>query len=214
MDLILQIILFAVPILYAITLHEVAHGWVAKQLGDNTATSLGRLSLNPVKHVDPIGTILVPAVLFHFFNAPFGWAKPVPVNWNNLHNPKQDMAWVALAGPAANLLMLLFWGLALKLADSLGGDWWDVGQFLISMANIGIWINLVIMFLNLLPIPPLDGSRVVYSLLPGSWAMMYARIEPVGIAIVLLLFASGYLFSILSPIVIGFHDLVFKLLAL
>ncbi len=191
-----------------------AHGWVAKQLGDSTASSLGRLSLNPIKHVDPIGTIIVPAVLFYFFSAPFGWAKPVPVNWNNLNKPKQDMAWVALAGPGANLLMLIFWGIVLKLADKLGGDWWTVGQFFIYMANIGIWINLVIMLLNLLPIPPLDGSRVVSSLLPVRWEHNYAKIEPIGIAIVLLLFLSGYLFKILTPVVSGFHELVFKLLAM
>ncbi len=210
---ILKIFLVAFPILYAITLHEIAHGWVAKQAGDNTAASLGRLSINPIKHIDPVGTVLVPAVLMYFFGAPFGWAKPVPVNWNNLKHPKRDMALVALAGPFANLLMLIFWAIVLKLADSLGTEWWQVSQIIIYMANIGIIINAVIMVLNLIPIPPLDGSRVVSSLIPDKWSSLYARVEPFGIMIVIVLMLSGNLGKILMPMVDGLTNMVFSILA-
>ena len=200
--------------IYAITVHEVAHGWVAKKLGDDTASRLGRLSLNPVKHVDPIGTVLVPVILYFVSGTPFGWAKPVPVNFKNLNNPKQDMAWVALAGPFANLCMLIIWGILLKFAASLNSDYWNLSQMLIHVADIGIMINMLIMLLNLIPIPPLDGSRVVASLLPVSWERNYLKIEPLGIALVILLFMSGYLFKILAPAIAAFRDLVFVFLAM
>lgn len=211
---IVKYLLIAIPILYAITIHEVAHGWVAKINGDNTAASLGRLSLNPIKHVDPIGTVVVPLVLLYFFGAPFGWAKPVPVNWNNLHKPKRDMAFVALAGPLANLMMLIVWALILKLADSLSTDWWHISQIIIYMAKIGILINIVVMVLNMIPIPPLDGSRVVSSLIPDNWANTYAKVEPYGIVIVVVLMISGVLGKLLLPTVFSVSDFVISLLAM
>ena len=206
--------LFAIPILYAITLHEVAHGWVAKLNGDDTAASLGRLSINPIKHIDPIGTIAVPIVLMYFFGAPFGWAKPVPVNWNNLKKPKRDMAFVAIAGPLSNLFMLLLWAVIFKIADSLGPDWWNVSQVIIQIAKIGILINTVIMILNMIPIPPLDGSRIVSSLIPDRWAVAYARIEPYGIALVIVLMITGVLGKILLPTVYMISDMVISILAM
>ena len=211
---IVKYILIAIPILFAITLHEVAHGWVAKQNGDDTAASLGRLSINPIKHIDPIGTVVVPIVLLYFFGAPFGWAKPVPVNWNKLQKPKRDMALVALAGPLANLFMLIIWAIILKLADSMGADWWNLSQIIIYIANIGILINAVIMILNLIPIPPLDGSRVVSSLIPDRWAAAYSKIEPYGILIVVVLMISGVLGKLLLPAVNSVSDIVISFLAL
>ena len=211
---IIKYILIAIPILFAITLHEVAHGWVAKQNGDNTAASLGRLSINPIKHIDPVGTVIVPILLLYFFGAPFGWAKPVPVNWNKLNKPKRDMALVALAGPAANLIMMIVWAIILKLADSMSAEWWNLSQSIIYIANIGILINAVIMILNLIPIPPLDGSRVVSSLIPDRWAAAYSRIEPYGIVIVLVLMLTGVLGKFLLPTVYLISDLVISLLAL
>jgi len=168
----------ALPVLFAIILHEIAHGWVAKQLGDNTASLMGRLSLNPLKHIDPVGTILVPIVLIFTVGVAIGWAKPVPVNWANLHQPKRDMALVAIAGPFSNLLMAIFWGFFLKLITLLPGT--SITQALLYMGQIGIMINVLLMVFNLLPIPPLDGGRVAVGLLPSLWARRLSTIEPFG----------------------------------
>lgn len=211
---IIKYVLIAIPIVFAVTLHEVAHGWIAKVNGDDTAASLGRLSINPLKHIDPIGTVLVPVVLLYVFGTPFGWAKPVPVNWTKLNKPKRDMAFVAAAGPIANLLMLIFWAVVFKIADSFGSDWWNISQIIIYIANIGILINAVIMVLNLIPIPPLDGSRIVSSLMPDKLSQSYSRIEPYGIIIVIVLMISGVLGKILMPTIYAVSDAVISILAI
>lgn len=183
-DLVQTFAVYALPILFAITLHEAAHAYAAKYFGDLTAYSQGRMSLNPVKHIDPVGTLLIPIVLF-FVGSPFlfGYAKPVPVEFGNLRNPKKQMAWVALAGPAANLVMALMWmGLAVFLT-ALGSR----EEFFLRMAQAGILTNLVIFAFNLFPIPPLDGGRILTSLLPHQYAYKFAQLEPYGFFIVLAL---------------------------
>jgi len=200
------IVLWAVPVVFAITLHEAAHGYVAKLFGDQTAWMLGRVTANPVKHIDLVGTIIVPGMLLltaRMFGGPafiFGWAKPVPINFGNLRNPKRDMFWVAGAGPAANFGMAILWGLLLKAA-SPGGVAASTG--LLEMAGAGIQINLMLMALNLLPILPLDGGRIAVSLLPHSLAASYARLEPYGFMIVILLLATGILGDLMQPILRG-----------
>ncbi len=202
-SLIESIALYAVPVVFAITLHEAAHGYVAKLFGDQTAWMLGRVTANPIKHIDPVGTILVPAVLLltaKFFGGPllvFGWAKPVPVNFGNLRNPKRDMFWVAGAGPTANFAMALAWGILLKVALSDGSL---ASDGLAAMAGAGIQVNLMLMALNLLPILPLDGGRIAVSLLPHSLAAGYARLEPYGFMVVVLLLATGVLGTLMRPI--------------
>lgn len=179
-----NLIAWALPVIFAITLHEVAHGWAARSLGDPTAKMLGRLSLNPLKHVDPIGTVLVPGLLLLIGGFIFGWAKPVPVDTRNFRSPKVDMALVAVAGPAANLAMALAWGLLFKYADAVGAEeglWYGLRL----MARAGLIINVSLLALNLLPLPPLDGSRVLMGLLPERMASSYARIEPYGMFILL-----------------------------
>lgn len=209
LGLIQQLAVWAVPVLLAITGHEVAHGWMALRLGDRTAMMLGRLTLNPVRHIDPIGTVLVPAVLLALGGFVFGWAKPVPVTWENLRHPKRDMALVALAGPMANLLMAFLWLGALGAGMRLQGAAPPVAEPLIYMAAAGIFINGILMVLNLLPLPPLDGSRIVSSLLPGPLSWQYNRLEPYGLIILLVLFFTQVLQKILWPLLIGFFGIVF-----
>lgn len=187
---------WVLPVLFAITLHEVAHGWVAKLLGDNTAARLGRLSLNPLHHIDPVGTVLVPAVLMAIGGFIFGWAKPVPVDFNRLRRPRRDMALVAVAGPTANLLMALAWAVITRLAHLIDIPFVTVPLSLMGIA--GIVINLVLMLLNLLPLPPLDGGRIAVGLLPPRLAHKFGMIEPYGFMILLLLMATGWLSSILG----------------
>jgi Zn-dependent protease len=211
------IVLWAVPVVFAITLHEAAHGYVARMFGDQTAWMLGRVTLNPIKHVDPVGTILVPGMLLlaaKLFGGPafiFGWAKPVPVNFGNLRNPKRDMFWVAGAGPFANFIMALAWALLLKDA-SPGGAFPSDG--LLEMAGAGVQINLMLMALNLLPILPLDGGRLAVSLLPHKLAVGYARLEPYGFMIVILLLATGVLTQLMWPIMRGAEYLVAAIVGL
>ena len=199
-DLIQTIAVLALPVIFAITLHEAAHGYVARMLGDPTAWQAGRVTLNPVKHIDPVGTILVPLgilLLAKLAGAPpllFGWAKPVPVDFGRLRRPKRDMLWVALAGPASNLLMAILWALSLRFSLN------DQGSFWFQMALAGIQINLVLMALNLFPLPPLDGGRIAFSLLPHRLAWQYSRLEPYGIMIVLVLLATGVLWKLLAPL--------------
>jgi len=201
MDFSLEAIaLGVVPVVLAITLHEAAHGFVARMFGDQTAWMLGRVTLNPIKHIDPVGTILLPGVLL-LMHAPFlfGWAKPVPVNFGNLRNPKRDMLWVAAAGPGANFAMAFAWALLLKGALPSG---MLASAGLAEMAQIGIEINLMLMALNLLPIPPLDGGRIAVSVLPRRAAMAWAGLERYGLFIVLaLLLIPGLLNALMSPIV-------------
>ena len=190
---------YSLPIIFAITVHEAAHGYAAKYFGDMTAFHLKRISLNPLRHIDPLGTIILPALLF-FLQAGFifGWAKPVPVNFSNLRNPKKDMLWVALAGPGANLLMAIFWTILYsnqQLVPSIGQN------FIGVMAVAGIQINIVLMVLNLLPLPPLDGGRVAVSLLPYPWSSKLAGLERYGFFILIFLLATGLLGAILSPLI-------------
>ncbi len=195
-----RIAIWAVPVLLAITVHEVAHGWMASKLGDPTAKMLGRLTLNPIKHIDPLGTVLIPGILLYLGGFVFGWAKPVPVTWENLKHPKRDIALVAVAGPLANLLMALLWALVIKLGAMISSvsDWLAVP--LIYMGIAGIFINIILMVLNLLPLPPLDGGRVLVGVLPGPWAWKLSRVEPYGFFILLALLVTGVLGTILWPI--------------
>jgi Zn-dependent protease len=183
--LIQTIALAAIPVLFAITLHEAAHGYAARHFGDLTAYAAGRISLNPFRHIDPIGTVLLPLLTLFVGGILFGWAKPVPVNFAALRHPKQDMFWVALAGPAANLFMALFWGLMMKLAMMNPTNYF--ADPLIGMADIGVTINAILLVLNLLPLPPLDGGRIAVSLLPHRQAYKLSRIEPYGMVILILL---------------------------
>ncbi|AHF01280.1 peptidase M50 [Thiomicrospira aerophila AL3] len=190
--------IWALPVIFAITLHEAAHGWAAEKLGDKTARMLGRVTLNPIKHIDPIGTLLVPAALLFFGGFIFGWAKAVPVSMRNFKRPERDMAVVAIAGPAANLLMAVLWALVLKLGFILVGNQPEVGQFLIYSGIAGLSINIILMLLNLLPIPPLDGSRLVSAVLPKPLAWQYNRLEPFGLFILLGLVVLGVVSWLLS----------------
>lgn len=203
----------ALPLLFAITVHEVAHGWMAKQFGDPTAQRLGRLTLNPLKHIDPVGTVVVPLVLLLLGGFIFGWAKPVPVTWQNLRHPKRDMAIVAAAGPGANLVMALFWAVIARLGVELGMSSW-AGLPMIKMGQFGIEINVVLMVLNLLPIPPLDGGRVAVGLLPGPWAWQLARIEPFGFFILLALLATHLLGAIIGPPITMLVQIIYKIVGL
>jgi Zn-dependent protease len=192
----LKFITYAIPVLFAITVHEAAHGWVAYKNGDRTAFMLGRITLNPIKHIDPLGTIILPALMFFTSGIIFGWAKPVPVNYNNLRNKQRDMILVAFAGPGSNLLMAIGWALVLKYSLTMPPEW---GIIAANMGFVGLWVNVVLMVLNLLPIPPLDGSQVVNQLLPYHFRQQYERIAPFGMFILIGLAVSGILFSILLP---------------
>jgi Zn-dependent protease len=187
-----------IPTLFAIVVHEVAHGWVAFRLGDDTAYQMGRLTLNPLKHIDPIGTILVPLVLILTVGFAFGWAKPVPVNFNRLHNPRRDTALVAVAGPASNLLMAIGWAVIVKLASLLPGNMTALALPLIYMGMFGMIINAILMAFNLIPIPPTDGGRIAISLLPPRLGNQLSRLEPYGLLIILLLLLSGILWRFLD----------------
>lgn len=204
MDSLIQTIaVYALPVLFGITLHEAAHGYVARMFGDPTAYEAGRISLNPVRHIDPVGTIAVP--LFLLISTKllggagllFGWAKPVPVDWGRLRNPKKDMLWVALAGPASNLFMAILWAVSLRLLIANGASPQD---FWVLMAIAGIQINLVLMALNLFPLPPLDGGRIVFSLLPSHLAWKYSKLEPYGLMILIVLMLTGVLWMLLRPL--------------
>lgn len=202
MDGLIQLIaIAAIPVLFAITIHEAAHGYVARHFGDMTAYQQGRISLNPIRHIDPVGTILLPLLTLALGGILFGWAKPVPVNFAALRRPKQDMLWVAIAGPASNLLMALFWGLMMKVAWMFPGGYF--AEPLLEMAQIGVKINAILLVLNLLPLPPLDGGRVAVSLLPHRQAYQLSRIEPYGMFILIGLAITPVLGWILTPPVVA-----------
>jgi Zn-dependent protease len=218
--------IYAFPVLFAITLHEAAHGYVARHFGDMTAHAQGRISLNPLRHIDILGTLVVPLAILLFSSGKllFGWAKPVPVNYSALRKPKQHMAWVAAAGPAANLAMAILWSLVLRFgmtASERSAQWEEVArlfgagglidyvmregsgpaEFLIGVGAAGVLVNLIFMLLNLLPIPPLDGGRIVTSLLPHRAAWRFAKIEPLGLPILLVLLFTNVLNFVLGPLV-------------
>lgn len=203
MDSIIQTIaIYAIPLIFAITLHEAAHGYVAGLFGDPTARLAGRVTLNPIRHIDPVGTLLVPVMillaskLMGSSGLLFGWAKPVPVDFGRLRNPKRDMLWVAAAGPGINLVMAIIWALGLKLMASTDTR----EEFFIGMAVAGVQVNLMLMALNLLPIPPLDGGRILFSLLPNRLAWQYSKLEPYGMVILLVLLATNVLGFLVSPV--------------
>jgi Zn-dependent protease len=206
-DIAYTVAVWLAPVLFAITLHEAAHGWVANKLGDPTAKQLGRITANPIKHIDPMGTIVVP--LFLAMISPFvmGWAKPVPVEPRYFKSPLVDMALVAVAGPVSNFFMACIWAMFIKLAY-LSLDMSPVLAFLVEMGKNGIIINIVLMVLNLLPIPPLDGGRVVAGVLPPRIALPYMQLERFGMIIILLLLVSGILGKIMWPIVMHFVNIV------
>ncbi len=209
-----QIAVMALPVLLAITVHEAAHGYAARKFGDNTAMMLGRLSLNPLKHIDPVGTVLVPVVVYLTTGFLFGWAKPVPVNFRNLRNPRRDMALVAAAGPGANLLMAIAWVVIIKLGLLVGDTAPWVTLPLIYMGGFGLLINVILMVLNMLPILPLDGGRVLSPMLPPRLSVYYVRLEPYGLYIILGLLVTGLLGQIIWPIVQVVQDLLRGLVGL
>ncbi len=207
-QLIQTVAIGAIPVLFAITLHEAAHGYVARHFGDMTADKAGRISLNPLHHIDPFGTVLLPLLTLWMGGILFGWAKPVPVNFAALRHPKKDMLWVAIAGPASNLAMALGWAFIYKIGMMFPENYF-AGP-LLGMSQIGIQINVVLMVLNLLPLPPLDGGRVAVSLLPHRQAFQLAKVEPYGMFILIFLAVTPVLSLILLPLV----NLVFKLILL
>lgn len=196
LGLVQRIAIYALPVIFAITVHEVAHGFAAKHFGDLTAYKMGRITLNPVRHIDPVGTLLIPAITLLLGGILFGWAKPVPVNFGRLRHPKRDMLWVAAAGPGANLVMAIFWALVIKLSP-LTPEYFALPMAFMGAA--GILINVVLMVLNLLPLPPLDGGRIAVSLLPHKLAWQFAKIEPYGFIILLVLVFTHVLGAILWP---------------
>ena len=209
-NLIQSILIYALPVLFAITVHEAAHGYAALHFGDDTAYKLGRITLNPIRHIDPVGTILIPLMLLFSTSGAFmfGYAKPVPVRFGNLHNPKRDMVWVALAGPASNLAQAFFWGVLLIVLHAAGVN----EPFFIKMCQGGVLVNVIMFVLNLFPLPPLDGGRILVGLLPYRQAALVARIEPWGFFIVLGLLFLGIISTFwmqpLMALTFGLLDLV------
>ena len=188
-NLIQTVLIYALPVLFAITVHEAAHGYAARHFGDNTAYMLGRITLNPIKHIDPVGTILMPIMLYFATSGAFlfGYAKPVPVNFGHLRNPKRDMVWVALAGPASNFIQAIVWAVVMITLVGTGVE----ERFFLEMARAGVLVNLVMWAFNLFPVPPLDGGRILVGLLPWRQAQMVSRLEPYGFFIVMGLVIFG-----------------------
>lgn len=207
-QLIQTIAIYALPVLFAITLHEAAHGYVARHFGDMTAFAEGRVSLNPMRHVDPVGTILVPLAILLVSGGRFlfGWARPVPVNYSALRKPRQHMALVAAAGPGANLAMAIGWVLLLKLGLELPESGYT--EALVRMAEAGVRVNLIFMFLNLLPILPLDGGRILACLLPNRMSWRYSKLEPWGLPVLLLLVVTNMIDAVLGPLLLFSESLI------
>ncbi|BCO28115.1 hypothetical protein MIZ03_3011 [Rhodoferax lithotrophicus] len=211
-QLIQTVTLYAIPVLLAITLHEAAHGFAAKHFGDNTAYMLGRVTLNPLPHIDPMGTILMPLILYIATSGAFlfGYAKPVPVRFGNLRNPKRDMIWVALAGPGSNFVQALVWGALLYIYQAMS----VTEPFLLEMAQGGVLVNVVMFAFNLFPLPPLDGGRILVGLLPYRQAMMVSRVEPWGFFIVMALVLAGVVSSLwMQPLMGLTYQLIHLLLS-
>ncbi len=209
LSLIQKIVIYALPIIFAITVHEAAHGYTARYFGDMTAHNAGRITLNPLKHIDPFGTILLPALTIMLGGILFGWAKPVPVNFGRLRNPKKEMLWVAAAGPASNLVMAIFWALVIKFSLGMPETF---AVPLALMGKAGVAINIVLMVLNLLPLPPLDGGRIAVSLLPHNLARPFAQLERYGFVILIVLLFSGVLGKILDPLIGLVYGLISSLI--
>jgi Zn-dependent protease len=215
-NIIQTVAIYALPVLFAITIHEAAHGYVARYFGDNTAWTLGRVTLNPIKHIDPVGTIVMPLLLYIATSGAFlfGYAKPVPVQFGKLRNPKRDMIWVALAGPASNLIQALLWGIGFYFLQGAG----VTEAFFIKMCQAGILVNVVMFVFNLFPLPPLDGGRVLVGLLPYKQAVLVSRIEPWGFFVVMALVLAGVLSTYwmrpLMDMTYGFLQIVLTPLAL
>lgn len=197
-----KITIWILPVLLAVSLHEAAHAWMADKKGDSTARMLGRLTFNPFKHIDPVGTILVPALMVIFTGFAFGWAKPVPINASNLNSPQKDMMWVALAGPASNFIMALIWAVILHISVMMVDSRSAISLFFLLMPVAGITINVILGVLNLLPIPPLDGSRILSGILSPEASLKYNKIEPYGFFIIIGLMLSGLLSYIIYPVII------------
>lgn len=209
-----KVAVWSLPVLFAITVHEVAHGWAASKLGDQSAKMLGRLTLNPLKHIDPIGTVVVPIALLVLGGFVFGWAKAVPVNDRNFKHPARDMAWVAMAGPASNFIMAILWAVIGRIGIELQAGSPDIGQFLLYSGVAGVSINLILMVLNLLPVPPLDGSHVLSAFLPKPWAWQFNRIAPFGFIILVGLMVMGFLGPVLMGPFSFFQDLIYELVGI
>lgn len=209
LSLIQKIIIYALPIVFAITVHEASHGYAARYFGDMTAYQEGRITLNPIKHIDLFGTILLPALTVALGGILFGWAKPVPVNFARLRNPKKDMLWVAAAGPASNLVMAVFWAFVIKFSISAPEA---IAYPLALMGKAGVSINIVLMVLNLLPLPPLDGGRIAVSLLPDNLARPFSEVERYGFIILIVLLFTGVLSKILDPFISVAYRLIFGLI--
>jgi Zn-dependent protease len=208
LDTVPKIAVSAIPMIFAITVHEAAHGYVARYFGDMTAHSLGRISLNPIRHIDPIGTIIVPSITMLIGGIFFGWAKPVPVNFMKLRHPKRDMLWVAAAGPGANLVMALLWAMVIKFSIAMPQDF---ALPLALMGAAGILTNTVLMVLNLIPLPPLDGGRIAISLLPHDISVKYAQIERYGFIILIILLITHILDKIMWPFVMATLHIIQKI---
>jgi Zn-dependent protease len=206
-DLIQTVLIYALPVIFAITLHEAAHGYAAQRLGDNTAAMMGRVTLNPLPHIDPMGTILLPLLLYFSTDGAFlfGYAKPVPVRFDQLRHPKRDMVWVALAGPASNLLQALLWGVLLYVLAGSG----ITERFFLEMCKAGMLTNVVMFAFNLFPLPPLDGGRILVGLLPWRQAVMFSRVEPFGFYIVMALVITGVISALwMQPLMGVTFDLI------
>lgn len=213
-NVLIKILVYAIPVVLAITLHEAAHGYVARIFGDSTAWMLGRVTLNPIKHIDPVGTIVLPLVTVLLSGFMFGWAKPVPVNFGNLRNPKRDSLWVAAAGPGSNVLQALAWALVALVLVNVVSPTGLAGGFWLAVAEAGVVVNVVFAILNLFPLLPLDGGRIMASLLPDSLSAAYSRLEPYGLIILIALIVTGALSWLLGPLVGGTLSLIYSIFGL